>query len=190
MARARNAAPVKLICGLLSGDEDLLRRTQQVLSRRFGPLDLESDLWAFHETDYYAKQMGPDLKRRFISFERLISPRSLQQIKTETNVMEEAIAEQCLDPVITRPVNIDPGYVDLAKLVLATTKDRSHRIYLGQGIYAEVTLHYHGHRWDIWPWTYPDYRRPECHRFFDEVRQRLVVQRQADDERHRPEDPE
>lgn len=173
MARPRAAKPVKLFAGLLSGDPDLLRRARQLLTRRFGPVDLESDLWPFDQTDYYEAEMGPDLQRCFLSFETLIAPDHLAEIKLGTNAVEQEIAEACLLPDIPRPVNIDPGYIELTKLVLATTKDRGHRIYLGHRIYAEVTLQYTAGAWQPLPWTYPDYTRPEYHAFFVKVRERL-----------------
>lgn len=179
MARPRPAQPVKLIAGLLGGDPDLLRRTRQLLVRQFGPVDLESELWAFTETDYYADEMGPDLKRCFLSFATLTSPDMLVQIKLDTNALEQEIAEQALDPDIARPINIDPGYIDPARLVLATTKDRAHRVYVGFGIYAEVTLQFRQGVWEPQPWTYPDYRRPEYHAFFTAARDHLLKQRAA-----------
>lgn len=138
---------------------------------------MESDIWPFDLTDYYEAEMGPGIKRRFLSFERLIQPDALAQIKHETNRIEDEIAQQCLALELPRPVNLDPGYIDLGKLVLATTKDRSHRIYIGQRIYAEVTLHFTQGRWEPWPWTYPDYRQAEYHEFFMRVRQTLLAQR-------------
>ncbi len=171
MAKPRPAKPVKLLAGLLGSDPDLLQRARQLLSRRFGPIDLESDHWSFDHTDYYLEEMGPNLLRRFVSFQPLIQPDRLVEIKLETNALEQEIAYQCLLPETRRPVNIDPGYLDLTKLVLATTKDRAHRIYLGHGIYAEVTLQYANGAWQVLPWTYPDYRRPEYHAFFDRMRQ-------------------
>ncbi len=170
MARIRAAQPVKLIVGLLGGDVDLLRRARQLLAHEYGTVDLESDFWPFEETDYYAAEMGPGLQRWFLSFERLVRPEALVEIKRRTNELESKIAEQCLLPERPRPVNLDPGYVSLAKLVLATTKDRDHRIYLGGGIYAEVTLHYRDKAWQAWPWTYADYRRPEYLAWFERVR--------------------
>ncbi len=177
MARPRVPQPVKLICGLLGGDVDLLKRARQLLIRRFGPVDLETDVWAFDETDYYEEEMGPGLKRVFLSFAQPSHPDALPGFKHETNAIEEKLAEQCAALEIPRPVNLDPGYVDLGKLVLATTKDRSHRIYIGQQMYAEVTLHFRNGRWRAWPWTYPDYRRAEYHEFFERVRERLRAQR-------------
>jgi len=179
MARSRAPQPVKLICGLLSGDVDLLKRARQLLVRQFGPIDLESDVWPFEQTDYYAEEMGSDLKRAFVSFAELHAPDVLAGVKRETNALEAKIAEQCEGLDLPRPVNLDPGYVDPGKLVLATTKDRSHRIYIGQRMYAEVTLHFAGGAWQPWPWTYPDYRRPGYHEFLMRVRERLRQQRRA-----------
>ncbi len=187
MAEPRVAKSVKLIVGLLGGDEDLLRRARQLLVKRLGPVDLESDTWPFDQTDYYETEMGPELKRRFLSFERRIRPDMLAEIKRDTNGLEAKIAEECLVEGIPRPVNIDPGYLDLGKLVLATTKDRSHRIYIGQRTFAEVTLHFTQGKWQTWPWTYPDYHRPEYHAFFVQVRERLKEQRrQTADPAHPP----
>ena len=170
MGKPRPARPVKLLVGLLGGDPDLLRRARQLLVRRFGPVDAESDLWPFDQTDYYQDEMGPGLQRWFLGFAPLIPPDQLADIKHETNAIEETIAADCALLDIARPVNIDPGYLDLSKLVLATTKDRAHRIYLGHGIYAEVTLQYAQGAWQVLPWTYPDYRRPEYHAFFSRLR--------------------
>jgi hypothetical protein len=177
MGAPRRPQPVKLFCGLLSGDVDLLRRARQLLVRCFGPTDLESEVWPFRDTEYYADEMGPDLLRSFLSFQPLVQPQSLAEIKLQTNAIEAEIADQCLRADVPRPVNLDPGYLDPGKIVLATVKDRSHRIYIGQGIYAEVTLHYADHAWRVWPWTYPDYRRPEYHAYFEEVRKKLLDQR-------------
>jgi len=179
MARPRTPQSVKLFVGLLSGDPDLLRRAIQLVGKRWGPVDLESPVWPFEQTDYYTAEMGPHLRRCFLSFERLIAPARLPEIKLCTNALEQRLADECLSPECARPVNIDPGYLDLAKLILATTKDHGHRVYLDQGIYAEVTLRYAGGAWQPWPWTYPDYRQPEYHAFFDRVRSAYRAQRQA-----------
>ena len=176
MGRPHAAKPVKLFTGLLSGDPDLLRRARQLLARRFGPIDCESDTRPFDRTHYYEAEMGSDLMRRFFGFERLIRPDELAQIKLEANALEEEIAGDCLLPDIPRPVNIDPGYLDLRKLVLGTTKDRSHRIYLGHGIYAEVTLQYTSGAWQSLPWTYPDYTQPDYHTFFAQMREQYRQQ--------------
>jgi hypothetical protein len=182
MGTPRLPLPVKLICGLLSADDDLLRRARHILTKRFGSVDIESEIWPFSQTAYYEAEMGQGLKRQFLSFEKLIPPDALAQIKRDTNEIEGQIAEECLALGIPRPVNIDPGTIDLARLVLATTKDRSHRLYLGLGIHAEVTLHWSDGAWRVWPWTYPDYHDSGYHAFFSRVRQRLAEQRRAGDD--------
>jgi hypothetical protein len=179
MARTRAAQPVKMIVGLLGGDVDLLRRARQLLVHQYGTVDLESEFRPFVETDYYTAEMGSGLLRWFLSFERLIRPEALAEIKRHTNELETKIADQCLSAERPRPVNLDPGYLSLAKLVLATTKDRDHRIYVGSGIYAEVTLHYREGAWQAWPWTYPDYRKPEYLAWFERVRG--VYRKQTED---------
>lgn len=178
MRGPRSAKPVKLFVGLLGGDVDLLRRARQQLVRRWGPVDAESDLWPFDQTDYYEPEMGPDLQRWFLSFEQLIRPDAIGEIKRETCALEEEIAEQSL-ATVPRPVNLDPGYLDLSKLVLATTKDANHRIYLGAGIYAESTLQYVDGGWTPWPWTYPDYAADRGRDFFTQVRDRYRAQRRT-----------
>lgn len=176
MGRIRAPRPVKLFVGMLSSDQDLMRRCAQLLARRYGPLDVASDVWPFTFTDYYDAEMGPALLRQFISFEPLIAADTLAEIKRETNLLEQRMTDECLAEPEHRPVNLDPGYMDPGKLVLATTKDRSHRIYLGGGIFAEVTLHYVNNAWRTWPWTYPDYQSAEYQGYFDALRQRLVQQ--------------
>lgn len=176
MGATRAVSPVKLLCGLLGDDPDLLRRARQLLAKRFGPVDLESDTWPFHHTDYYREEMGAQLLRCFVSFEKLISPDRLADIKVETNTLEAEIREAALRMDISRPINLDPGYIHQGKLVLATTKDRAHRIYLSRHIFAEVTLQYTEGHWQPQPWTYPDYHEPDYHAFFTQIRDRLRAQ--------------
>jgi hypothetical protein len=173
MGRPRPATPVKLFCGLLAGDVDVLRRARQLLTHEFGAVDYATEPTPFAHTTYYQNEMGPNLLRVFVSFATLIRPDTLAELKLRTNALEDTIAEQYLLPESPRPVNIDPGYVDLGKVVLATTKDRAHRVYLQRGIFAEVTLQYHDGAWRVQPWTYPDYALPETHAFCDELRRRL-----------------
>lgn len=176
MGRVRPAKPVKLICGLLSADQDVLRRARQLLSRKFGAVDLASPVIPFTFTDYYRDEMGADLLRSFLSFEPLVRPDDLAAAKLETNALEAAFAEQLEALEIARPINLDPGYIDQGKLVLASTKDHAHRVYLGQGVYGEVTLAYVNGAWTPWPWTYPDYRTAAYAAFFTQVRDQLRVQ--------------
>jgi hypothetical protein len=178
MGEARPPKPVKLIVGMLAQNADWFPAAEQKMAAHFGPVDLASELWPFDFTDYYAAAMGAPLLRRFISFERLIQPDALAPIKLATNAMEAELARE-LAPPVPRPVNLDPGLLDASKLILATTKDYVHRIYLRDGIYAEVTLTYHKHAWLPTPWTYRDYRTDAYHAFFTLARTRYLGQLKA-----------
>jgi hypothetical protein len=142
------------------------------IESQWGPLALESPRFAFTETDYYDSTMGTELKKAFFVNQQLVDPAQLAQWKLDTNGWEAEYALQSRHPE-PRPLNIDPGYLTLAKLVLASTKDHAHRIYLHSGIYAEVTLYYQDRRWRYRPWTFPDYRRDDYQRFFEACRQKL-----------------
>lgn len=179
MGTIRPPRPAKLICGMIGPDPDLMRRARKLMTRAFGETDVTSDLYPFDATDYYEAEMGPDLKRWFVSFHELTTPERLAEIKRLTIGVEKQLCEDCLLPPDRRVVNLDPGLIGLSKLVLATTKDHAHRIYLQQGIYAEVTLRYTKGQWEPWPWTYPDYAAETYHPFFMQVRRRLVEQLDA-----------
>jgi hypothetical protein len=167
--------PVKLIVGLILSQEAAVVALRRQLEAAYGRIDIETDRLPFVATHYYEREMGPQLQRLFWSFDALIAAERLAEIKRDTNAIEQASAIPA-QPGGRRCVNLDPGYVDLAKLVLATTKDRQHRLYLGRGIYAEVTLRFTGGRFVPWEWTYPDYRTPEYLAFFDAVRRRYRQQ--------------
>ena len=180
MGSIETARPVKLICGVLANSRDDLERVRHALERPFGPVDVQSDTWPFTYTAYYNDETGPDILRTFYAFQELIDPGDLAAAKIQTNAIEEELAHGLGLPV-PRPVNLDPGYVDKAKLVLATTKDYSHRIYVGDGIYAEVTLHFQKGRFEAWPWTYPDYRSDDYTSFLGKVRQRYIEEQRRVD---------
>ncbi len=169
MGEAERPKPVNLICAVLAAREEWLQEGKDRLETAFGPVDLESEVWPFDVTDYYADQMGHPLLRRIYGFQDLVEADNLVAAKHTTNRLERELAES-LAGAPPRPVNLDPGYVDLGRLVLATTKDHAHRIYLGGGIYAESTLRWHGGAFEPWEWTYPDYRTPHYRAFFAEVR--------------------
>ncbi|NLF30385.1 MAG: DUF4416 family protein [Planctomycetes bacterium] len=174
MAQAHPPAPAKLIVGLLAGREAWLEAGRAALVERFGPADIESEVMAFDFTDYYRREMGEGLLRQFLAFERLIAPDDLAAIKLATNAMEADLASRFAD--VARPVNLDPGYVTTAKLVLASAKDFSHRIYLSHGIYAEMTLRVVRGRWESAPWTFPDYASGRYDVFLTAARERLKAQ--------------
>jgi len=170
MGAIAGAAPVKLFCGLLTGRDDLAGAVRDALAAEWGPIDVEAGPFPFGFTDYYRSEMGGGLVRRFFSFERAIVPEDAAGWKVLTNALEERFRSPGGPP---RPVNLDPGYLTLAKVVLLSTKDYAHRIYLGRGIYAETTLLYERGAFSVLPWTYPDYRTDEYHAFFRAVRGRL-----------------
>jgi Domain of unknown function (DUF4416) len=172
VAQAIEPPPVKLIMGLIITPEAPIAAVRQQLAAAYGRIDLETALLPFVWTRFYEREMGSTLQRQFWSFDALITADALAGIKRQTNATEHTFAGHGGQ----RRVNLDPGYIDSAKLVLATTKDQQHRLYLGQGIYAEVTLRFTGGRFVPWEWTYPDYRTPEYLAFFDAVRQRYRQQ--------------
>jgi len=175
MWELKEPKPVKLMVGILASDERCLAAARESLGSTLGTCDLVSDIWSFDQTDYYAEQMGPHILRQFISIERLIDPGQLASIKHQTNALEQHLAATLGLP-FPRPVNLDPGIIEPSKLILATTKNYAHRIYIGQRMYAEVTLVYDKGQWRPLPFTYPDYRRQEYFDFFSQVRFRLVQQ--------------
>ena len=157
---------VKLIVGLISNDEALFDKIGCRLEKRLkNKIDFKSDVIDFTYTNYYDEEMGSGLKRKFLSFKRLVRLETIAKVKLLTNDIEKKFLVNG-----KRTVNIDPGYMDMAKLVLLSTKDYSHRVHIGNGIFAEVTLHYKDKRFDFWPWTYPDYKSEEYTRIFGIIR--------------------
>lgn len=171
----QNPKPVKLIIGILAANEDALGRAAGALETEFGAIDLKSDVWPFTQTDYYKDQTGSNILRQFVTIDKLIDPGRLAEIKHTTNDLEKQLAGG-LTLNLPRPVNLDPGIIEPSKLTLATTKNYSHRIYIGNKMYAEVTLIYDKGPWKHFDYTYPDYRQKCYHDFFSKVRNRLVKQ--------------
>ena len=169
MGEPRPAEPATLVCGVLAADETVLAEALRVLERDFGPRALGSPALPFAFTRYYEQDMGPGLLRQFVAFATPVDPGRLAAIKLRTNAMERELAARLAAPV-RRPVNLDPGLVDAARLALATTKDYAHRVYLGEGIYAEVTLRWQDGTFAPLEWTYPDYRSGPALAFFNDVR--------------------
>ena len=166
MGQIKKAEPAKLIVGFIFRDPDILRRAVSLLERNFGKIDFESGIIPFEHTDYYEKEFGKGLKRIFVSFKKLILYENLPQIKILTNKIEHQLAKGAC-----RLINIDPGYLDLAKLILASTKDFRHRIYLNKGIYGDPTLFFQNKTFQIWEWTFPDYRTDEYIAIFNQIRE-------------------
>ncbi|MGD9331613.1 MAG: DUF4416 family protein [Desulfobacterales bacterium] len=162
--------PAKLLVGFFLGQQTLAGAVMEGLESHFGPLDLVSPWLPFDYTDYYAREMGTPLYRRIVAFKRLVDQAQLPDIKHLTNAMEaDHAANDC------RAVNIDPGYLLLERLVLATGKNFSHRIYLRRGIYADLTLVYRKGRFESLPWTYPDYADARLQAFLHQVRKKYAL---------------
>ncbi|HUT29335.1 MAG TPA: DUF4416 family protein [Sedimentisphaerales bacterium] len=175
MWELKDPRPVKLITGILGADDRCLSAAAQAIEGELGRTDLVSDVWPFDQTEYYREQTGENILRQFVSIEELIDPGRLAQIKHQTNRLEQNLAAE-LKLALPRPVNLDPGIIEPSKLVLASTKNYSHRIYIGENVYAEVTLIFDKGQWRPFDYTYPDYRQQCYFDFFDKVRTRLVEQ--------------
>jgi hypothetical protein len=161
--------PVLLIVAAFSRQDEALRWGQRKLEDLYGPVGLTSAEYDFNQTKYYEASMGPGLRKRFLAFAELVSPDCLPQTKLRTIDLEEELARSAAFPDL-RPLNLDPGLLSLGKFLLATTKDQSHRIYLRDGIFAEVTLRFQAKNFEPWPWTYADYREPAVLAFFNQAR--------------------
>ena len=175
MWELKEPRPVKLIIGILAADQKCLDAAIEAITGEFGKADFVSDVWPFTQTDYYKDQTGEHILRQFVGIENLIDPGSLAEIKHKTNKLEKKLAAK-LDLELPRPVNLDPGVIEPSKLILATTKDYSHRIYIGQKMFAEVTLIFDKGDWRYLEHTYPDYRQKCYHDFFTKVRAQLLQQ--------------
>ena len=160
---------VKLFIALLSRHEGLFPLVEKDLTPLFGPADSTSGSLPWAVTDYYEKEMGAGLLRRFISFAPLISPESLAEIKLRTQGLEQDY-QWVEGERKGRRVNIDPGYLDAGKVVLASTKSSPHRIYLRSGIYGEVTLLFQSGSFQPFAYTYADYLWPQTLSFFVALR--------------------
>ncbi len=174
MAQAKKPLPVKLIVGAIFAREGVLIQARKLLEKRFGAIDWASPIMPFDCTKYYEEEMGPNLKRQFLSFEKLIKPEDLAPIKLYTNRLERGLSRERSAPA--RKINLDPGYINASKLILATCKNYSHRIYIGKGIFAEVTLHFHQGSFQPWPWTFPDYKTQGYIQAFNTIRETYLKQ--------------
>jgi hypothetical protein len=141
----------------------------EVLRTQYGDIGFSYGPVSFSFTEYYRDEMGDNLQKMYMTFGRPVQRDDLAAIKTFTNGIEEKYLSSG-----RRTVNIDPGYVTRDKLVLASTKDFYHRMYLSEGIFAEVTLHYRKGQFRFFSWTYPDYMTPEFLAFIEKARARLV----------------
>jgi hypothetical protein len=170
MGTIRTPLPVKLFIGVLTSIPEILPKTEERLAALFGAVDLRSELFPFDQTHYYDQAMGTPIYRCFFGFAEPMEPSAIAGIKIETNEMEATFAGEYRN--VQRPINLDPGYLELSKIVLASTKNFYHRILISQGIYAEVTLHFEKGEWRSFPWTFPDFKMDRYHPFFMSLRER------------------
>jgi hypothetical protein len=170
MSEPKISDPVKLISSIFSGNSILVGEVIKRLSRKFGMIDFISEYMSFEYTGYYAKEMGESLVRRFISFENLIDPASLPDVKLYTNGIEKELSKGK-----KREVNIDPGYLSEGHLLLATGKKYAHRPYLRDGVYADLTLIYQKGAFQPLEWTYPDYAGSEIINALISIRRQYLM---------------
>lgn len=153
MGKPNLAVDVKLFAAITFNDEEIYENVKLELEKNYGPIEIRSAIYDFIYTQYYSHEMGFNLKKQLLGFKELIIKDSLADIKLKTNDIESifSVGDK-------RTVNIDPGYLTGAKVVLATTKNFDHRVYLGKGIFADMHLRYRHGKFLIHEWTYPDYR--------------------------------
>lgn len=170
MSRPQTPKPAKLVIGFFLKEKKLVISVVKALMEKFGPVDMVSSWLPFNFTTYYEPEMGKPLLRRMIAFERLIKQSTLSEIKRITNDLELEYLKNS-----KRMVNLDPGYLLRERFVLATGKNYSHRIYIGQRIYADLTLIYTKGRFIKLPWTYPDYAEQNMLIYLERVRNKYVI---------------
>jgi len=171
MSKPNPAEPVKLLFSLFAQDAVLINEVIENLSSAYGQPDFISAVMSFEYTDYYRAEMGEALVRRFLTVEKLIRPEELPDIKLATNEIEDKLASNS-----GRRINIDPGYISKAHLILATGKSYTHRPYLRDGIYADLTLIYQGKKFRSLPWTYPDYADEKQLLMLGRIREKYLLQ--------------
>ncbi|PKL92548.1 MAG: DUF4416 domain-containing protein [Candidatus Goldiibacteriota bacterium HGW-Goldbacteria-1] len=183
MADIRQPRPGKLICSLIYSDESAYTGALTELKTTYGQTDFETQQAPFTHTAYYGEEMGNRLKRRFVSFEKPVTPDALAPAKALTIEIEK----KYLNENGGRIINIDPGFLCQAKLVLASAKNFSHRVYMSQGIYGESTLRFNTDTksYEPWPWTYPDYTQAEIIGVFNKIRGILTEQAYKSGEKKR-----
>jgi hypothetical protein len=172
MGKAHPAEKVCLVAAICYREEGDLRSLLPALQKLYGPIAEESQHFSFVHTRYYEKEMGIHLAKFYIAFHQFIEPMEIVSIKIQTNDMEDTFSDDG-----RRRINLDPGYLEIPKLVLATTKNFGHRIYLGQGIYGDVQLFWRQGGFQVNPWTYPDYAEKTTKEFFTKIRQKMLLKK-------------
>ena len=169
MSQPTPPKPAKLVIGMFMKTRRLAAAVAESLQAEYGPLDMVSPWFAFDRTEYYEPEMGTPLARRISVFKHLIGQADLADVKLRTNRIEDHFR---IDG--RRQVNIDPGYLLAERFVLATGKNFSHRIFIGKGIYADLTLVYRSGSYQPLDWTYPDYREDRMRRYLNATRRKYL----------------
>lgn len=174
MGSIREFVPEKLVMAVLVSRPEVRPRLAEALQAELGGVDFTGGETEFSSTRYYEREMGTPIRRFFLSFQRLVPPDALADIKVRTNRIEDEFRVEG-----RRKVNLDPGLVGLSRFILASTKDSAHRIPLRLGIYAEITLVFERGEFRPVEWTYPDYRSPEYRQALGEIRRIYAAQLRA-----------
>jgi hypothetical protein len=174
MAEIKPFPPARLVCGLLAGRDAAFERAEARLAAEFGGIVSRSPRLPFVFTDYYELEMGPGLKRGFIAFEPLVDPSGLAAVKIRTNALEREIAAELAEE--GRPINLDPGCLTSAALIMATAKDFAHRIPMRAGIYGHLELLFTRTGVRLLDWTYPDFGQADIQAYFIAERRRLLAE--------------
>ena len=168
MGELKSPNPVQYFISIIFRNKERMESAKGKIGEILGEVEDSTNPASFYQTDYYEKEMGKDLSRIFLLFDSLVSRERLPEVKLRTNDIETLFSKEG-----KRTVNIDPGYVSLENVVLATTKGYSHRIYLGAGIYGDLTLIYRSGTYKPLEWTYPDYGSEETISLFKRWRASL-----------------
>ena len=162
---------VKYFIGALYSDADLLEQAISLCEQRIGKIDLRSEPFPFEVTSYYDHEMGDTISRIIFSFDILLSPGELARLKVMCNEIEDELRVGG-----SRKVNLDVGYLDFHKLVLASAKYNGQKIYLDQGVYADPTLYFEGGQFHAFENTFPDFKSNTYHAVFLKIRNTYKAQ--------------
>lgn len=166
------SAAVQPIVGVLAASPALLAQAEEAIAAAVAPIALASPPQRWAMSTYYAREMGAELWRQYLACDARMAPEELAELKRLTGGLE-----QRWRGTNGRAVNLDPGYLDLLRVVLASTKDAAHRVAIAPGLWAEATLHFVGGAFEPWPYTYPDYAADDARAFFVQVRERFRAAR-------------
>lgn len=174
MAAIKEPGPVLFFTGILAASPEYMSAARTRLVACWGPVRAASPVWSFDHTGYYTQETGGEILRMFLAFDGKFAREGLPERKLQSNEIEMEFAAASVNPALSRPVNIDPGYLAPEKMVLASCKNFAHRIYLGRGVFAEVTLLYRNNRFETLEWTFPDYANGRYFPFFMELRKHMM----------------